>query len=636
MARVMDTQFPSLGVQMGLRAGRWRPLASVSLRHRMSLAMAAFLVAILGITLLLADSILTRTAEEAALGRLSRAAREVAATAHDAARQRLDLVVQAAELPEVHALLGSSAPTAEAVEAARLALGRAGVLGRRGTELWSADGRLLVRFSPSVSGTPPPTGGTEPIHGPLQASGDASISWTVAPVIADGYRRGWLASEMRLGGPGEAVRSLTELTGEELSLFTRNADGSFWTEQSGRPLSVLPAAVSGMMAGYELPGFGRAIAGEAVIGGTPWVVVMMTPLEHVHARAASTVWRLAGASLVLLLVGAILAWGFGAGLARPLVSLARAAEAMSAGDYTQRVAADGRDEVGRLALTFNRMAAQLEASRRELMQRVREAQDARTEAERMHSIAEYAREHAERASRAKGDFLAVVSHELRTPLNAIAGYSQLLELGVYGPLSPEQQAAMRRIGVNQEQLLALIDDVLAYAHLEARRVAFDIADVPLATVLGRVDDSIAPQLHARSLTFARRTADGGVTVRADAARLQQILLNLLSNAIKFTAVGGHITLFCDADASNVRIHVRDTGVGIPPDRLQVIFEPFVQVGRTHSNPGEGVGLGLAISRDLARAMGGDIIVNSVPGRGSVFTVVLPRGAAERPSLLSAT
>jgi signal transduction histidine kinase len=275
------------------------------------------------------------------------------------------------------------------------------------------------------------------------------------------------------------------------------------------------------------------------------------------------------------------------------------------------------------------------------------AQDRLLLAERVALVeARQARADAEAASRAKGEFLAVMSHELRTPLTAIAGYTELLEMGLYGAVSAEQLETLGRIQRSQRALLSVINEVLTHARLETGAVTYRPADVPVAAAVANAAVLVLPQLRAKGLGYAGVACDPGVAVRADPDKLQQVLLNVLSNAVKFTgaddgAGGGHVAVRCevepggeaagegaapgaDGGAGRVRIHVRDTGVGIPADKLEAVFEPFVQLGRALDRPGEGTGLGLAISRDLARGMGGDLTAESTPGVGSTFTLTLPR------------
>jgi len=237
---------------------------------------------------------------------------------------------------------------------------------------------------------------------------------------------------------------------------------------------------------------------------------------------------------------------------------------------------------------------------------------------------ENARARADEANRAKTEFLAVMSHELRTPLNAIAGYAELLEIGIHGPLNESQREAVARIQRSERHLLGLINDVLNFAKIDAGHIDLHVGPVPVHETLAALEALVAPQERAKHLTYRYRSCTSDVMIAADPEKVRQILLNLLSNAIKFTEEGGHITVGCTVEESVVRLHVADTGGGIPADKLERIFEPFVQLQPSRTRTHEGTGLGLAISRDLARAMHGEIVVESTVDVGSTFTLTLPR------------
>ena len=235
-----------------------------------------------------------------------------------------------------------------------------------------------------------------------------------------------------------------------------------------------------------------------------------------------------------------------------------------------------------------------------------------------------ARVEAEGANHAKMEFLAAMSHELRTPLNAIAGYVDLLDLGIHGPITESQKATLARISKNQRHLLGLINDILSFAKLEAGHVRMEAKILSAREILESLDPLISPQAQARGIAYSVQVCDPGMKVVADPERIRQILLNLLGNAVKFTQKEGWVLLACDPVEDQVRFKVQDNGPGIPAEMHDAIFSPFVQIGRKLANPQEGVGLGLAISRDLARAMGGELTVESEPGRGSTFYVTLPK------------
>ena len=247
---------------------------------------------------------------------------------------------------------------------------------------------------------------------------------------------------------------------------------------------------------------------------------------------------------------------------------------------------------------------------------------------------------AEAANRAKSEFLANMSHEFRTPMNAIIGYAGLLEAEIAGPLTDEQRNHLTRIRASSDHLLGLVEDVLDLAKIEAGRITVEQeyapADVPVLAAL----DLIQPQADERSLRVESECSpDSQLFFIGDVDRVRQIVANLLSNAVKFTEPGGSIRVACDVTGSPdpeavltgpgpwICIMVEDTGIGMEPDQITAIFEPFVQgeTGRTRTKGG--TGLGLTISRHLARLMNGDLTVRSAPGEGSCFKLWLPTAPA---------
>ncbi len=238
---------------------------------------------------------------------------------------------------------------------------------------------------------------------------------------------------------------------------------------------------------------------------------------------------------------------------------------------------------------------------------------------------------ADAANRSKAEFLAVMSHELRTPLNSIGGYVDLLELELRGPLTHAQKADLSRIKRSQEHLLGIINDILNFTRLEATELKFDVIDVPLRALIGDLDAVVSSLARTKSLKYRCDYPPATVYAHTDPDKLRQIMINLLSNAVKFTPEGGRVRVSCEVVKKLISIRVEDNGPGIPLDKHEAVFEPFVQLDRGLTRTNDGTGLGLAISRGLARGMGGDILLESKVGRGSVFTVTVPIGIPRKAS-----
>ena len=226
-----------------------------------------------------------------------------------------------------------------------------------------------------------------------------------------------------------------------------------------------------------------------------------------------------------------------------------------------------------------------------------------------------------RAQHMKDQLVAVVSHELRTPLAAIAGFTELLSMGLRGPLSEEQKLDIDRIHRAYEQMARVVDDLLSYSKVAAGHMAFEIRDAPLRGQVRLVLELVAQPADERGVSIVVSEAPVDALIRVDAERVRQILLNLVSNAIKYTPEGGSVSVNQRLTDTEAIIEVSDTGPGVPADQRERIFEPFVRLSRDDATPG--TGLGLAISREMARAMGGDLTIADRVGPGTCFTLRLP-------------
>jgi signal transduction histidine kinase len=224
-----------------------------------------------------------------------------------------------------------------------------------------------------------------------------------------------------------------------------------------------------------------------------------------------------------------------------------------------------------------------------------------------------------------------MSHELRTPLNAIGGYIELIDMGLRGPVTERQHADLKRVLTNQRHLALLITEILTFSRVGTGRVSYNIVDLKACETVQHSVELVEPLFAQNGLTFDGISGDQSIVARGDGERVTQILVNLLSNAIKFTPAGGHISADCAAAAETVTLRISDTGRGIAASKQETIFEPFVQLDEGLAQRAGGVGLGLAISRDLARAMKGDLTVESKEGHGARFTITLPRAGGPEPS-----
>ena len=287
------------------------------------------------------------------------------------------------------------------------------------------------------------------------------------------------------------------------------------------------------------------------------------------------------------------------------------------------------------AFELESQAAELEATAAELEAANAELEEQAVELEEQRDAANSSRVDAEQANAAKSRFLSVMSHELRTPLNAITGYVDLIDAAVHGPVTNEQREDIRRIKRAVAQLTSIINDILNFAKLEAGEVRFELGPLHMHDTLINAVALMEPLAAAKGIRFLAVPCDPNILAWADRERVQQVVLNLLSNAVKYTPPGGEVGITCTEESNMIYIRVSDTGRGIAAADLERIFDPFVQLLTATHSPSEGVGLGLAISRDLARGMGGDITVESRFGEGSVFEFTLPlrKSSATAPGML---
>ncbi|RIK73588.1 MAG: hypothetical protein DCC68_24605 [Planctomycetota bacterium] len=409
------------------------------------------------------------------------------------------------------------------------------------------------------------------------------------------------------------------------------------------------------LATEEIPPFGNANAAEFVdsrfadvsyvirrgdqrLGGL-WI---RATLDEIYDRVAHVL--LIGVCAVVVAMGAAMVFAsrLQRMLSRPITELAGAMERVRRGDCSQRVLAQGRDELGVLCDGFNSMLDQIEAAQEaletanaELENRVeaRTAELTRTNADLL-----TARDAAEAASRAKSDFLANMSHEIRTPMTAILGFLELLEDATATPA--ERREYLRTIRGNGQHLLGVINDILDLSKIEAGKLDVERLAVPLCPLLSEVVSLMRGRAAARNLSLELRyICPIPESISTDPTRLRQILANLLGNAIKFTEQGRvelvvRLVEPVDEEHAQLAFDVIDTGVGMTGDQLQRVFQPFTQADESMTRRFGGTGLGLTISRRLARLLGGDIQVESKPKRGSTFTLTIDVGSLAGTTMLA--
>lgn len=281
---------------------------------------------------------------------------------------------------------------------------------------------------------------------------------------------------------------------------------------------------------------------------------------------------------------------------------------------------DKNEELQAQAEVLDRHAAELEMLNQEMLQANHSLEDALESAERAGKA-----EHDANLMRTR--FVNMASHELRTPLGAIGGYVQLMLMGIHGSLTEEQTTVLKRVEINQQHLLRLLNEMLELAKLEAGQMPLHLSEFELHEILLATRPMIEPQLLAKRIDYHSDFELPVPKVRGDAEKVQQIMINLLANSIKFTPASGSIHVSATLQKSRVEIRVSDSGPGIPADKISVLFTPFLQLDGGQVTP-TGTGLGLAISRELARAMGGELELDGSAGAGATFILTLEAVSAE--------
>ena len=607
-------------------------IRGMSLERKLPLMMTAVLLVIVGGGVVLAYRELRRAAEVVAVGRLENFIDGLATAAAQSHSRVADELRDAAREPVVQRVLKTPRPSTGDLAAARKMLAGLGTKADSGmvTELRAAEGRVLLRVGEyeGIDQRPPTaaivTGPDSLSVSAFYSSGGRVYYWSNRPVMGEAGLLGTIAQRRRLNAAPSAERDIRALAGEnDLHILFRNVDRSLWTTLAGVAIAEPsdPREIRGVQtySHEDVVRGGRVILFEKAVGRTPWVVAMEMPAAALAKGPQDMLRRFASMSVLLLLIGAVVLWFVSRRITTPLVRLNAAAEAIARGDYSQRVKVGGSYEIARLGVSFNRMAAEIAAANRQL--------------EETAGAAAAAQRSAEAANASKSNFLAAMSHELRTPLNAIAGYVELLEMELRGPLTQEQRIDLGRVKRSQKYLLGLIEEILVFSQLDAQRLAFRIEEVAVDSVVRDAAAMVEQQIQAKGVKYVYEACDDGIRVKADRDKLLQVIINLIVNGTKYTDPGGSITVSCEPVNDRVLIRVTDTGVGIPEEKLGHIFDAFVQLDRSLNKPREGVGLGLTISRDLARAMGGELTVESALGLGSTFTIDLPAApTAAAPSI----
>jgi signal transduction histidine kinase/ActR/RegA family two-component response regulator len=492
--------------------------------------------------------------------------------------------------------------------------------------LWDARGHLIAEAAfPPQAATVMPQASAPTAAGlePLQTHGDVLFTRTVTEVPGESVqgqpaRLGFLVTSHVVHASASSTL-VNGMVGNGATVLIGNQSGAVWTDLG----TIVPAPL------IDLRRTGarefRAANGEGQIGalaniaGTPWVLVIAFPRSIIVAPAWQLLKRLAAAGAAFMLMTMLAAGALSGRVTEPLDDLNLAAQAIESGDYSRRVVASRRDEVGQLAYAFNAMAEQVERGRVALEIRAAELADSH----------EVARE----ANHAKDQFLAMLSHELRTPLSAMLGWCRMLREGTV-PVDGTGHA-LRVIERNAVAQLRLVEDLLDVSRIVAGKFSVEMQCVDPVTIVHAAIESIQPVADAKGIVVSVDVQAGagiGRSVHGDPGRLQQAVGNLLSNAIKFTPRGGSVYVSVSHVGASVEIVVRDTGEGISAGTLPRVFERLQQGESGMARRHAGLGLGLAIVRQVVELHHGTVSAESGGrGQGATFRMSLPMSTAPTPT-----
>jgi len=597
---------------------------SWSIESKLPALIGGLLLLAVGIYGTLAYRAVSRAAVSAAFARLRTVAGQFATPMESQFRTRAAGATAAARDPAVIAFFSDPTAIRRAGAAAVLAALGTDTAQTAAVELRARDGRLMAAHRERPAGAPDPGASAPPrpdssAISPMFQHRDSVFYEQTAPVRLDGRVAGHVVLRRRFLATPQAVQTFARLIGDDAELLVGNADGSLWTDLRTRVERPPPITEGWDGRVYERDGRTR-LGGATAVRGTPFVVALEFPRDQVLSRARALLSWFAALGLGVGAFGTAAGWALSRRLTLPLRELTLAADGIAAGDYARRPAVAGDDEIGRLAEAFRHMADHIRGEQHRLeeqvarrtrelesaMRRLQEAQDELVRKERLAIL---------------GQLSSGVGHELRNPLGVMTNAIYFLE----ATQSDAPPKVREYLGILRGQIRLsekVVNDLLDFARVKTPQRSLVQLDVLVGEQLGRV--SIPPRIRVE-----RDFPPALPAVQVDPVQVGQVVLNLVVNAVQAMGdTGGLLILSARGREGHVQMEVRDTGPGIPPENLGRIFEPLF------TTKARGIGLGLAVSRILARANGGDITVTSEPGRGAAFMLALP--AASEAGLLAAS